>query len=102
MGFSRISIAQAQEIIAQDEPIIVDVRDPGSFAAAHIKDAVHLDNTNVHEFLQRSARDRKVLVYCYHGNSSLSAGQFLAEQGFAEVMSIDGGFEAWRHNYPVE
>jgi len=26
----------------------------------------------------------------------------LASKGFAEAYSLDGGFEVWRWNYPVE
>ncbi len=101
-GLRRISIEQAQSLITEQNPVIVDVRDPQSFAMAHIKGAVHLSNDSINSFLQQTDRERPVLVYCYHGNSSISAGQFLSEQGFTEVMSLDGGFESWRHNFPVE
>lgn len=100
-GFSRISVEQAHTIIEQGEPLIVDVRDPQSYTTSHIAGAVHLDNDNVAGFLQQAARERPLIVYCYHGNSSLSAGQFLQQQGFQQVMSMDGGFEAWRQQYAV-
>ncbi len=32
---------------------------------------------------------------CYHGISSQGAAQYLVNQGFEEVYSVDGGFEAW-------
>ena len=98
----RISIEQALALIGQQNPVIVDVRDPQSYRMSRIQGAVHLSNDNIGSFLQETDRQRPVLVYCYHGNSSISAGQFLAEQGFAEVMSMDGGFESWRTQYPVE
>ncbi len=98
----RISIEQAQVLITEQNPVIVDVRDPQSYAVSRIQGAVHLSNDSIGSFLQQTDRQRPVLVYCYHGNSSISAGQFLAEQGFTEVMSMDGGFESWRSNYPVE
>jgi len=34
-------------------------------------------------------------VVCYHGISSQSAAAYLAEQGFRDTYSLDGGFEAW-------
>jgi rhodanese-related sulfurtransferase len=33
---------------------------------------------------------------------SKQAAQFLIHQGFEEVYSLDGGFEAWRQNQPFE
>lgn len=41
-----------------------------------------------------------LMVMCYHGNSSRGAAQYLLHQGFDEVYSVDGGFEAWLRAYP--
>ncbi len=43
-----------------------------------------------------------MVVYCYHGNSSLGATAFLLENGFKNVASMSGGFEAWRQVYEHE
>jgi len=40
-----------------------------------------------------------LIVYCYHGNSSKSAAHYFCENGFTQVYSMDGGFEAWRLKY---
>jgi len=100
-SFSRISIDQAQAFITQSNPVILDVRDAQAFQTAAIAGAVHLSNDNIQRFLADTARDQPLLVYCYHGNSSQSAAQFLIEQGFDQVLSIEGGFEAWRQVYPI-
>ena len=34
------------------------------------------------------------------GHNALTAAAYLAHQGFAEVYSLDGGFELWRSQYP--
>lgn len=100
MNFKCISCAEARAMISAaraDKPVqIVDVRDPESYAAGHIDQAVHLDNTSLGEFLSAADQQAPLLVYCYHGNMSQSAAAYLAEQGFAEAYSLDGGFEAWR------
>ncbi len=46
--------------------------------------------------------DTPVIVCCYHGISSQQAAQFLIHQGFEEVYSLDGGFEAWRKGQSFE
>lgn len=100
--FVRISIEQAYEIICAQEPVLVDVRDEHTHQTACIKGAIHLNNDNIQELLDNTPRDTIIIVYCYHGNSSLNAAQFLVQQGFENVMSLNGGFEAWRQNYPGE
>jgi thiosulfate sulfurtransferase len=101
-NLQRINIAQAHTLISEQTPIIVDVRDANAFQAAALDGAVNLNNDTVKAFLENTARDQPILVYCYHGNSSLNAAQFLADQGFEQVMSMEGGFEAWRQRYPVD
>ena len=46
--------------------------------------------------------DQPVLVLCYHGNSSKGAAQYLINQGFDQVYSVDGGFDAWRTAFPAQ
>ena len=71
---------------------------PGAYSR---RDSVCNDG-NVQEFLQNTDKEQAVVVYCYHGNSSLGATAFLIENGFKNVASMSGGFEAWRQVYEHE
>lgn len=95
-NFSRISCEQAELIIQQGQCNIVDIRDDASYEAAHIDNAIHLGNHNLQEFIDSADTSAPLLVYCYHGNSSQSAAQLLASNGFEQAYSVDGGFEAWK------
>ena len=46
--------------------------------------------------------EKQMMVMCYHGNSSKGAAQYLLQQGYDVVYSIDGGFEAWQRQFPAE
>lgn len=98
--FKRISPADAFNIINENDTAIVDIRDLQSFSMGHIKNAQHLDNNTVSDFISKTEMTTPVFVCCYHGNSSQGAAQYLAEQGFAEVYSLDGGFEQWKLQFP--
>ena len=99
--FKRIPPEQAQALRDQGA-VVVDIRDPQAYAAGHIKNAKHLDNHSLHDFIAKADLDAPLIVACYHGNSSQSAAAYLAGQGFSEVYSLDGGFELWRATYPGE
>ena len=43
--------------------MFVDIRDPGSYRAAHIPGAVHLHDGNVQQFIESADKDREVIVY---------------------------------------
>jgi thiosulfate sulfurtransferase len=97
--FKRIPPQQAQNLREQGA-VVVDIRDPQSFANGHISGSRHLDNHSLAAFIAAADFDQPLIVSCYHGNSSKSAAAYLAHQGFAEVYSLDGGFELWRSQYP--
>lgn len=99
--FQRISPAQAQALREQGA-VVVDIRDPQSFALGHISGSRHLDNHSLHDFITRADLDQPLIVACYHGNSSQGAAAYLVGQGFSQVYSLDGGFELWRATYPDE
>jgi thiosulfate sulfurtransferase len=56
----------------------------------------------VQAFIAGTDKDREVIVYCYHGNSSMGAVAYFLENGFKNVASKSGGFEAWRQAYEHE
>ncbi|MBK5413704.1 thiosulfate sulfurtransferase GlpE [Pseudomonas sp. TH31] len=92
---------QAQALREQGA-VVVDVRDPATFAALHISGSKHLDNVSISDFIRAADLDAPTVVVCYHGNSSQSAAAYLISQGFSDVYSMDGGFELWRTTYPAE
>src|SRR6266480_3711011 len=112
MEIPQIPIHGAKNKLDQKPCLFVDIRDPGSYQQAHIPGAIRLHDGNVQEFVQNTDKDKDVVVYCYHdnstrryryhGNSSLGATAYLIENGFKNVASMSGGFEAWRQVYEHE
>ena len=95
MSFKRIDAASLRQMLAEQPVVIADIRDDASFEAAHIEGAIQLGNHNFSEFLQSSSETDSVVVVCYHGISSQPVAGFLVEQGYSDVYSLDGGYEAW-------
>ncbi|MGJ8682461.1 thiosulfate sulfurtransferase GlpE [Paraglaciecola sp.] len=98
--FAHISVQETKEKLLSGEVKVVDIRDEASFIAGHIQDATHLTNGTLNNFISEVDLDTPVIVVCYHGHSSQQAAQFLIHQGFDEVYSMDGGFEAWKKELP--
>jgi thiosulfate sulfurtransferase len=102
MNIPEIQIHEAKKRLDEKECMFVDIRDPSSYRAAHIPGALHLHDGNVQEFIQKADKQQPLVVYCYHGNTSLGAVAYFMENGFADVSSMSGGFEAWRQVYEHE
>lgn len=99
--FKRIGPDDAARLLERGANV-VDIRDEQSFASGHIPSATRLDNTNLPQYLAATDHSKPLVVCCYHGNSSQSAAAYLASAGFAEVYSLDGGFELWHRHYPEQ
>ncbi|OLQ93705.1 thiosulfate sulfurtransferase [Vibrio ponticus] len=101
--FQHIDVQAAHDLMESAQAHMLDIRDPQSFAVAHASQAFHLTNDTINQFMQEADFEEPILVMCYHGISSQGAAQYLVNQGFEQVYSVDGGFEAWhRANLPVE
>ena len=96
-NYKRISIVEAQGLMS-DDATIVDVRDPQSYSMHHIDNAVHVSNENIQQFIDEANKSKPLIIYCYRGNSSQDAADYLSEEGFTNVYSMDGGFEEWSLN----
>jgi len=101
-SYTRISCTDAQDLMSSKDVNIVDIRDLNSFNAGHIFDAEHIDNHSIANYISETEHDVPVIICCYHGNSSQQAAAYLADQGFLEVYSLDGGYEQWQSNYPAQ
>ncbi|MFP1740336.1 thiosulfate sulfurtransferase GlpE [Lonsdalea quercina] len=99
--FEAIDVEQAYQRWQSGE-VLVDIRDPQSFAAAHVPGAVHLTNDSLNGFVDGADLAQPVMVLCYHGISSRNAAQYLLSLGFSSVYSVDGGFEAWQRRFPQD
>ena len=99
-SYQTVSAAAAKVLLGERTAQIIDIRDAQAFAQAHIAGALRIDNSNIDTFINAVDKTLPLIVCCYHGISSHNAAQFFAAQGFAEVYSLDGGFEGWCSEFP--
>lgn len=90
-----ININEAVTLLTEHNALAVDIRDHASFNQNHIKNARHLNNENLNDFLAEINQQTPLLVYCYHGISSKPAAEFLLQQGYHRVYSLNNGFNQW-------
>ena len=95
MTYRTISVDDARALLAGNGATVVDIRDPVSFEDGHIDNAIAAETTDMNAFVAAQDKNKPLLVYCYHGISSRRAAQYFADNGFTQVYSLDGGYEAW-------
>lgn len=78
---------------------ILDVRTPGEFESGHIKGALLADWNNKAEYNRRVSfidKTKPVYIYCLAGGRSAAAAKQLRAEGFANVVELKGGINAWK------
>ena len=94
--FKHIDVAQAKVMVESGNVTVVDIRDHAVYMQGHLPGAKSISDDTIDTFLKETDKQKPLLCYCYHGISSQSAANFFAHEGFVDVYSMDGGFEAWR------
>ncbi len=82
-----------------DQPVLLDVREKEEFRQGYIPGAVSLPRGFLEMRVEETVADksRPVIAYCAGGTRSLLAGRILKELGFNNVVSMKGGFTAWKN-----
>src|SRR5580693_4140186 len=99
----KITPAQAKEMIAKGNTLVVDVRDGTEVAASgKVAGAVHVSRGML-EFRadpelpshdKAFDKGKTVIVYCASGGRSALAGKLLKDLGYTNVYNL-GGFKDW-------
>jgi rhodanese-related sulfurtransferase len=107
----RITPAQAKEMIATDNSLVIDVRDAAEVAqTGRIAGAINGSRgmlefradpeTPYHD--QHFDKGKTIILYCASGGRSALAGKVLKDMGYAQVYNL-GGFKDWAESGgPVE
>jgi rhodanese-related sulfurtransferase len=94
----RITIDELKTLMDRNAVLIIDVRDPESFAKGRIPGAVNVDYTQVLEEGGRFTGDKRTIVtYCACANemTAARAAVDLAAKGVPGAKALKGGWDEW-------
>jgi rhodanese-related sulfurtransferase len=99
----RISIPEAKALVADENALVLDVRDTPEIAkSGTVAGALHVSRGML-EFRADAAspyhdpafdKNRPVILYCASGGRSALAGKLLLDMGFHKVFNL-GAFKDW-------
>ena len=100
----RIDTATAQDMIAVEDALLLDIRDTPELERFGRADGSHHVPRGMLEFRADPdspsydpafRKDRPIVLYCAGGGRAALAGQTLREMGYARVFNL-GGFKDWK------
>jgi len=103
--YQEVSAKDAVELIANIDPVILDVRSIREYEVGHIADSILIPVQvlqgrigELNEF-----KDRTIFIYCRSGNRSTVASRMLNDKGFMKVVNLRHGLNDWRRSgYKLE
>jgi len=94
-----------QRLTSGEDPLLVDIREPYEFDAAHISGAINVPRGILESACDwgyqetvpelAAARERPVVLMCRSGNRSALAAKVLQEMGYRNVVSLKTGLRGW-------
>jgi rhodanese-related sulfurtransferase len=82
---------------ADQDFVLVDVRDKEEAAKGMIPGAVHISRGMLEHDIDQVTTDKnkKIVLYCGGGSRSALSAWMLKKMGFKNVISLAGGYRGW-------
>ena len=88
--------AAIQMLERGDDVLCLDVREQHEWNLFRIPGAVHIPLGTLRDQAgSRIPSARRIMVYCARGGRAATAARTLAELGYGDVVSLEGGLAAW-------
>lgn len=94
---TEVSVAEAVERQAGGATLI-DVREDNEWEAGHARGAIHMGRGVIERDVvhQIPNKDAELILYCGGGYRSALAADNLQKMGYTNVLSMAGGWTAWK------
>ena len=97
-GFKNASIANLTKIKNEKKAVVIDVRTPAEWQQGVIDGAdifIDYNSANFKQQLAKLDKTKTYVVYCRSGGRSAGASQVMVDNGFKNVINMQGGIMSW-------
>ncbi len=92
----KVAIAHWRDVNIDDKgQYILDVRTRDEFQLGNISGSVNIPLDELREHINELPRDKEIIVTCAVGLRGYLAYRILAQNGFAKVRNLSGGYKTW-------
>jgi rhodanese-related sulfurtransferase len=100
-----LTAAGAVQLINREKAVVVDVREPDEFAAAHLGGARNIPLNALEEKLPLAVKNKALplVLVCASGARAHRALAVAKKLGYEQAQVLGGGLKSWKDaNLPVE
>ena len=100
-----IDCGEAEDLLDDADPMIIDVRSPEEYAQERVENAINipLDDLTADSPELPEDKERTIIAVCRIGEKSLYAMLLLKSMGYRNVKNVMGGMQSWQaEGLPME
>ncbi|WP_317933269.1 ankyrin repeat domain-containing protein [Halioxenophilus sp. WMMB6] len=101
-GFKEVDLKSAEKVLAEENILVLDVRDRLSYRCGHIPNAINFGKDNLKMFLQNINKHLTLLIYGEGEQDAEAIAELLVEFGFQNVLVLAGGYDLWAQNHQAK
>jgi rhodanese-related sulfurtransferase len=95
-GYESITPLELKERLQTgDRPVLLDVREPWEFTLARIEGSRLIPMGELPDRFSELDPAAETVVICHHGARSAYVARALGDAGFANVLNLEGGLDAY-------
>jgi len=96
-AFGKVSAGQAVEMLANEQAVIIDVREQSEWDTGHIPSALFIPLGQLKSRLAELEvyKGKPIIMQCRSGVRSAKASSIMVDAGFEQVYNLTGGIIAW-------
>ncbi len=96
----EVDVAGLKKLRNDPAVAVIDVREPDDWKGGTIPGAATIPRGVLELNIDQvtADKDKKIVVYCGGGSRSALAAYMLQRMGFRNVLSLAGGYRAWKES----
>lgn len=99
----NISVQRLHEMRSEKEQhTLLDIREPHELAICSIEGSLDIPMNTLPANLEKLSKDDPLVVLCHLGGRSAQVVNWLSQNGFENVLNLEGGIAAWAQNIEPE
>lgn len=97
-GYKNAPIAELTKLKNEKKAVVIDVRTPAEWQEGVIEGAtlfIDFKGANFEQQIAKLDKSKTYIVYCRSGGRSAGASQVMVDNGFKNVINMQGGILSW-------
>lgn len=93
----KLSPQEAVALINNHNATIIDIRETAAFQTGHIIESIHANTKEAQTTKLKSLQNKPIILVCARGQTAMTLGMKLRQQGYTQVYILNGGILAWQN-----